>query len=139
MSPSAKRSRGTRLDPFARPLDHALERLRVHGLPYSGHPERVSVWRSVCPSCRIGEWCLTLREHGHGGSIDLRCSVGCTDSEIRVALERDPAERRIEAAEAREARAWEVVGQLRTLTVRALELVASVHSGRALDEPGAAA
>lgn len=73
------------------------------------------------------DWTLTLRERGRGGAIALRCAAGCADAEIHVALERDPAEARVEAAEAREAQAWEIAGQLRTLLVRALDLAADIQ------------
>jgi hypothetical protein len=108
--------------PFDRPLDHALERLRAHRLPYSGDAARLHVWRAVCPCCRVPDWTLTLSERGYGGALDLRCAADCTDSEIRAALERDPAEVRIEAAEVREAQAWEIAEELRALLIRALRL-----------------
>ena len=127
MSPDAKRSRGTRPDPFARPLDHALERLRAHQLPYVGDAARLHVWRAVCPCCRVPNWMLTLRERGRGGAIDLRCAAGCKDAEVRAALERDPTEGRIEAAEARAADALELAEQAREIAVRALELAATAQ------------
>jgi hypothetical protein len=114
-------------DPFARPLDHALERLRAHGLPYRGDAVRFNTWRAVCPFCRVPAWTLVLREHGQGGSIDLRCASGCDQADIATALGADPAAWRIEAAEAHEAVAWETVTDLRALAVRALALAATAH------------
>jgi hypothetical protein len=76
----------------------------------------------------VPDWTLTLREHGYGGALDLRCSAGCTGAEVRAALERDPADTRIEAAEARETQAWEIVEELRALLLRALELAADAQS-----------
>ena len=116
-----------RSNPFAQPLDHALERLRAHGLPYTGDERRLSTWRAVCPFCRVPDWTLTLREHGHGGSIDLRCAAGCAEHEIHGALDREPAETRIEAAEVRAAEALELAEQARDLAARALALAADAH------------
>jgi hypothetical protein len=118
--------RAARRDPFARPLDHALERLRIHGLPHRADAEHVHTWHAVCPSCRVPAWTLLLREHSHGGSIDLRCAAGCAEHDIHGALERDPAEARIEAADARATEALELVEEARDLAARALELV--VHA-----------
>ena len=116
-----------RANPFDRPLDRALERLRAHRLPYRGDTTQFHTWHAVCPACRIPDWTLTLRERGHGGAVALRCGTGCADAEIHDALERDAAEVRIEAAEAREAQAWEIAEQLRTLLLRALELAAEAQ------------
>lgn len=117
----------SRADHFSRPLDRALERLRTHGLPYRGDAVRLNTWHAGCPFCRVPAWTLALREHGHGGSIDLRCTAGCAQADIAAALEADPAAWRIEAAEAREAVAWEIVAELRDLAARALELAAQPH------------
>jgi hypothetical protein len=111
-----------RSDPFVRPLDRALLCLRVHELPYRADERHTSTWAAVCPSCRVPAWTLTLREHGYGGSIDLRCIAGCESADIAAALEADPVAWLIEAAEAREAEAWRIVGELRELAARALEL-----------------
>ncbi len=116
-----------RRDPFARPLDHALERLRVHGLPHRADAERFNTWHAVCPSCRVPAWTLLLREHGHGGSIDLRCAAGCAEHDIRDALERDLAEARIEAADAKAAEALELAEDARDLAARALELAVRAY------------
>lgn len=122
-------------DPFSRPLDHALERLRTHGLPHRGDTRHFHTWRAVCPSCRVPDWTLTLRERGYGGPIVIRCAVGCSETEVNDALAREPAEARIEAAEVREAHAWEIAEQLRTLLVRALELAADAQRELARTEP----
>lgn len=120
-SPRARR------DPFARPLDRALERLRVHGLPHRADAEHFNTWHAACPSCRVPDWTLLLREHGRGGSIDLRCVAGCAEHEIRDALERNPAEARIEAADARAVEALELAEQARDLAARALALAVRAH------------
>ena len=125
----------TRPDPFADSLDHALERLRVHGLPYRGDPKYINCWSAVCPFCRVPAWTLTLREHGRGGTIRLICVAGCTSAEIHGALERDPSEALVEAAEAREAVAWKIVAELRELAARALELAPAAHAKPRPPEP----
>jgi hypothetical protein len=117
----------SRPDPFSRPLDHALERLRVHGLIHRGDAERFNTWHAVCPSCRVPAWTLLLREHGHGGSIDLRCAAGCTEHDIRDALERDPAGARIEAADAKAAEALALAEEAHDLAARSLELAVCEH------------
>lgn len=116
-----------RSDPFTQPLDHALERLRAHGLPYKGDERHLSTWHAVCPFCRVPDWTLTLREHGHGGPIDLRCAAGCAEHDIRDALERHPAEARIETADARAAEALELAEEARDLAARALELAVRAY------------
>lgn len=116
-----------RSDPFARPLDRALLRLRVHGLPYRADERHTSTWAAVCPTCRVPAWTLGIREHGYGGSIDLGCSTGCESADIAAALEADPAVWRIEAAEAREAEAWRIVAELRVIATRALTLAAAAQ------------
>ncbi len=116
-----------RPDPFARPLDRVLERLRAHGLPYRGDERHLSTWHAVCPFCRVPDWTLALREHGYGGSIALRCVAGCTEADIHRALEREPAEAGIENAEARAAEALELAEQARDLAARALALAAGEY------------
>lgn len=128
-------SRRWRRDPFGRPLDHALERLRTHGLPYGGDAARINTWHAVCPFCRVPAWTLTLREHGHGGSTDLRCASSCNQADIAAALDADPAGWRIEAAEAHEAVAWEIIAELLALAVRALALAAAAHAEPRPPEP----
>jgi hypothetical protein len=119
--------RHRRSDPFAQPLDHALERLRAHGLPYKRDGRRLSTWHAVCPFCRVPNWTFTLREDGYGGAIALQCVAGCTEPEIQGALEREPAETRIEAAEIRAAEALELVEEARDLAARALKLAVRAH------------
>jgi hypothetical protein len=114
----------TRPDPFDYSLDRALERLRVHGLPYRGDPKHFNCWSAVCPFCRVPAWTLTLREHGRRGAIGLICAAGCTCAEIHAALEREPAEARIEAAEAKTAEVLDLAEQAREVAARALELAA---------------
>jgi hypothetical protein len=117
-------------DPFARPLDRALQRLRAHGLPYKADGTRVDVWRAVCPFCRVPDWTLSLREHGYGGPLALQCAAGCTEPEINRALDQEPAEARIEAAEARAAEALELAEQARDLATRAVALATRLCGSR---------
>ena len=131
VSPTAKRSRTARPDPFARPLDHALERLRVHELPYRADVRRFDIWQSVCPSCLVGDWMLTVRERGLGGEINLRCAAGCGEIDIRRALERDPADARVEALEASADEAWAICENLREIAAAALDLASELAQQRA--------
>jgi hypothetical protein len=48
---------------------------------------RFDTWQSVCPSCLVGGWTLTLCERGVARKIDVRCAAGCTETETRQALE----------------------------------------------------
>lgn len=112
-------------------LDRTLERLRAHGLPYRWDIAHFHTWHAVCPSCRAPEWGLILREYRRGGALDLRCSAGCTSAEVHAALERDPAELRIEAAEARTADALKLAEQARAVAARAIELAVSAYGERA--------
>ncbi len=73
------------------------------------------------------DWTLTLREPRHGGSIDLRCAAGCAEHDIRDALERHPAEARVETADARAAEALELAEEARDLAARALELAVRAY------------
>ncbi len=120
-SPRARR------DLFARPLDRALERLRVHGLPHRADAEHFNAWHAVCPSCRVPDWTLVLREHGHGRSIDLRCAAGCAEHDIRDALERNPADAQIEAGEIRAVEALGLAEEARDLAARALALAVRAY------------
>lgn len=131
---SAQRSAPTggrhpRRDPFAQPLDHALERLRAHALPYHADERHLSTWHAVCPFCRTPGWTLTLREHGHGGTITLQCAAGCTNAEIQTALEQDPAQARIEAADLKATEALQLAEQAADLAARAFELATRWHDG----------
>jgi len=115
-------SRATRPDG---PLDHALERLRAHGLPYKADIARHDSWISTCPVCRPGSWSLRLREAGRGGAVTVMCAAGgCPSEQVLEALEREPIAPRIEAAEASARRAWEVAEQAREVAERALRLAA---------------
>lgn len=97
------------------PLDVALEQLRAHSLSYRWTALDLKVWESPCPACRFPDWSLRIREGRHGGPITLICKNGCTDPEIRAALEREPVEPRIEEALA-------LAEQARDLAATALEL-----------------
>jgi len=104
------------------PLDRALECLRAHGLPYRGDEGCVDTWRSVCPSCRVAAWTLTIREHGRGGAIDLRCSAGCDPADVARSLEQDPLAPLLEAEQLRAAEALDLAGHARDVASRALAL-----------------
>jgi len=89
-------------------------------MPY--HWDELNVWHAVCPCCRTPAWALTIREHGRGGQIDLRCSAGCDPADIAIVLARDPADDRIEAANLRAALALQAAESARDLAARALAL-----------------
>ncbi len=108
------------------PLDRALERLRVYRLPYRWDEQHLSTWAAVCPACMVGAWTLTIREHGRGGPIDLRCSAGCDSADVAAVLERDPAEDRIEEAEQRAREAIEIAAASRDVAARAIAFVVAI-------------
>jgi hypothetical protein len=118
----AERSRRRRQDPAERPLDRLLGRILAHGLLYRADAARDNIWHALCPCCRAPQWTLTIRERGRGGGIQLRCATGCSERQIHDALEREPVDARVEAAEAREAEAWALTAQMRQIAARALEL-----------------
>jgi hypothetical protein len=76
-----------RPDPFDRPLDATLERLRILGLPYRPHFAHVDRWVAVCPCCQ-GE--LHLREPFVGSAVTVSCDGGCHESRIVAALAAEP-------------------------------------------------
>lgn len=114
------------------PLDRALERLRMHQLPYKWDEEHLNTWHAVCVCCKTPAWTLTAREHGRGGQIDLRCSAGCDPADIATVLEREPAEEQIEAANLRAAAALRVAEQARDVAGHALDLIVE-HLGTGCD------
>ena len=116
MTPRAKRSAPSG------PLDEALQHLRGHRLAYVWDETDLKLWHAICPACRAMEWCLRLRESRRGGPITLRCSSGCTDGEIRAALEREPVEPRVEELEGRLAGALALADQAADIAARALTL-----------------
>jgi hypothetical protein len=77
-------------------IDVALERLRVHDLPYK-RDDHVYTWLAVCPACHTPEWGLTLID-AYRTRLILRCTAGCSEGNIRAALVRDPADIRVEEA-----------------------------------------
>lgn len=99
------------------PLDQALELLRAHRLPYRWSENSLTVWLSVCPSCRTAEWCLRISEPRRGGPISLICSTGCTEEQIVHALEADPEAVKFEDA-------LGLAEECREVAARALELAA---------------
>ncbi|HEY4429235.1 MAG TPA: hypothetical protein VGN08_13615 [Solirubrobacteraceae bacterium] len=79
-----------RADPFERPLDALLERLRVHSIAYRPDFEAVDRWRTSCPCCS-GE--LILHEPYVGSAVVVRCVEGeCHESRIVDALAARPLE-----------------------------------------------
>jgi hypothetical protein len=83
--PSHKSSR--RADPFARPLDATLERLRVHGIPYRGDYSDIDRWLTSCPVCAEE---LLLHEPYLGAPVTVRCASQCHESRIVAALAAEP-------------------------------------------------
>jgi hypothetical protein len=78
---------GNRPDPFERPLDALLERLRVHGLDY--RPAKAwDTWTATCPVCGNS---MLLRERFRGAAVELNCIWGgCHESRIVAALAEPP-------------------------------------------------
>jgi hypothetical protein len=76
-----------RTDVFDRPLDATLERLRVHGLAYRPHFDRVDAWIATCPV--DGEE-LLLHEPYLGSPVVVRCTGECHESRIIAALAAPP-------------------------------------------------
>ena len=74
------------------PLDLALAALNGHGLVYRWGAHDLKVWEASCPACLSGGWDLRIRESKRGGPISLFCASGCSDAEIRAALDREPVE-----------------------------------------------
>jgi hypothetical protein len=81
----AKSSR--RPDPFDRPLDACLERLRVHGIPYRPDFAEIDRWIARCPVCADE---LLLHEPYRGSAITVRCGGGCHESRIVEGLAAAP-------------------------------------------------
>jgi hypothetical protein len=75
-------------DPFERPLDATLERLRAHGQDYRPHPHDLERWRATCPSCGNE---MELRERHIGAAVEVVCGLGCDVSRIIDALAREPS------------------------------------------------
>jgi hypothetical protein len=100
-------------DPFDRPLDAMLERLRVHDIRYEWHTDQLDRWDLSCPICAAS---TTLREPYKGAAVTVRCDGGCHESRILAALAAEPHgyDAGLELAEAVSALAW-----------RALELLES--------------
>lgn len=97
-------------------LDIALERLRWHGLPYRWQEHDPKVWEAVCPACRHGDYGLRIREPFRDAPLSLYCKWGCTDAEIRAALDREPVEPRIQEA-------LELAERASTIAAEALAIV----------------
>jgi hypothetical protein len=98
------------------PLTVTLERLRRHDLPYRWHEHDLKVWEAVCPACRFGDYSLRIREPFRDAPVSLLCGWGCSDAEIRTALEREPVEPQIHAA-------LELAERASTIAAEALEIL----------------
>jgi hypothetical protein len=75
-----------RADPFDRPLDCLLERLRFHELAYRPKHDDIERWITSCPIC--GEE-LLLHEPFVGSAVTVRCAGSCHETRIvgRLAAE----------------------------------------------------
>jgi hypothetical protein len=106
-------ARAKRPDPFERPLDALLERLRIHGLDYRPHRTDVECWLADCPVCGSQ---MLLRERYIGAPAEARCTFGgCHESRIVAALAEPPgisAEVALELAEQASAIAHRALAQL---------------------------
>jgi hypothetical protein len=77
-----------RPDPFDRPLDVLIERLRWHELGYRWSEDDLRLWRAICPCCRDE---MTLRESYVGGPVSIRCAgLGCDETRVVAALAAEP-------------------------------------------------
>ena len=100
--PPGRQSRSAgRRDPFDRPLDALLERMRWHSLEYRPHPGHVDRWVADCPVCDAQWPALELVEHPSvarpllaeefvGGPVSAICMNGCHESRIIAALAATP-------------------------------------------------
>lgn len=86
MRPMAKSNR--RPDPFDRPLDALLERLRIHGRRYRPHPHDLERWIATCPVCGNE---MGLREPYVGAAVSVVCGHGCHETRIVHALAAEPS------------------------------------------------
>jgi hypothetical protein len=84
--------RSRRPDPFDRPLDALLERMRWHKLIYRWDIRDLTVWHAPCPVCG---GCLALRlvERYVGGPVSITCVNDCHESRIVAALAAAPESR----------------------------------------------
>jgi hypothetical protein len=76
-----------RPDPFDRPLDTLLERLRVQGISYGSDPEQIDRWITSCLIC--GNRTM-LFEPYVGGPVTIRCVDACDEARIVAALAVEP-------------------------------------------------
>jgi hypothetical protein len=76
-----------RPDPFSRPLDAVLERLRVLRLGYRPHPDDLERWIATCPICGNE---MILRENYVGAAVTVICGHGCHETRIVAALAAEP-------------------------------------------------
>jgi hypothetical protein len=80
----------SRPDPFDRPLDALLERIRWHGLDHTGDPEAIDAWVAPCPVCGCGRPALRFVERYVGGPVSITCVSGCHETRIVAALAAAP-------------------------------------------------
>jgi hypothetical protein len=76
-----------RPDPFDRPLDATLERLRVHRIAYRPHYADIDRWITSCPICAEE---LVLHEPYIGSPVTVRCASLCHEQRIVAALAAEP-------------------------------------------------
>jgi hypothetical protein len=92
-SPAALRSRSRRgakaeLGPFEHRLAKFLTALRLSDVPYRATPVKPAqgdVVFSRCPACLEA---LRIVEKVDDGEVELQCSSGCPEAEVRAALAR---------------------------------------------------
>jgi hypothetical protein len=84
-----------RTDPFSRPLDQVLLKLRElwPDQTYQANPDKLNVWFSRCPFCRTEPvFTLEITEEGNedgdrpGGQVSFTCLRGCDERLIRLAF-----------------------------------------------------
>lgn len=76
------------MKPRERPADVVLTALRRVGLDYRVTETGAWAWKATCPVCRFAvRRTLRITEPGEiGAPISMRCSNGCGEDEILVAL-----------------------------------------------------
>jgi len=112
---TAESKANRRPDPFDRPLDATLERLRVHSLAYRPHFDLVDAWLATCP---IDGEELLLHEPYVGAAVTILCAGGCHESRIVHGLAAEPSYSSIQGLDLAE--------DVSSIAHRALELVESL-------------
>lgn len=100
-----------RSDPFDRPLDAMLERLRVHGITYGRPGTEIDRWVTSCAVCGQP---MMLHEPYLGSPVTVRCSAGCHESRVVRALAAEPHryDEGLDLAEDASAAAWRALDLL---------------------------